>query len=136
MPVTLLLVLKLFHFSTNFFIIFSNVLLWIFLSLTKERENGIFVVIEKVKCAKYSFNLTYNQESAKTLSLKYIHFPFVVVLCVCLFVCLFVCFFAILKDHAPMPSLFFQLEETSLGIHLFFKTCLPISYHVSIWLNE
>ena len=133
MLVTLLLVLKLFHFSANFFIIFSNVLLWIFLSLTKERENGIFVVLEKVKCAKYSFNLTYNQESDKTLSLKYIHFPFVVVLCVCLFVCLF---FAILKDHAPMPSLFFQLEETSLGIHLFFKTCLPISYHVSIWLNK
>ena len=88
-----------------------------------------------MKCAKYSFNLTYNQESAKTLSLKYIHFPFVFVLCVCLFVWFFLfLFFAIFKDHAPIPSLFFQLEETSLGIHLFLNSCLPVSY--STWLND
>ena len=88
-----------------------------------------------MKCTKYSFNLTYNQESAKTLSFKYIHFPFVFVLCVCLFVCL-VFFFAIFKDHAPIPSLFFQLEETSLGIQLFLNSCLPISYRVSIWPHD
>ena len=51
-----------------------------------------------------------------------------------LFVCLFGFFFAIFKDHAPIPSLFFQLEETSLGIHLFFNSCLPVSY--STWLND
>ena len=85
-----------------------------------------------MKCTKYSFNLTYNQESAKTLSFKYIHFPFVFVLCICLFVCLFFFFsvFAIFKDHAPIPSLFFQ------GIHLFLNSCLSISYRVSIWPHD
>ena len=130
MLVTLLLVLKLFHFSANFFIIFSNVLLWIFLSLTKERENGIFVVIEKVKCAKYSFNLTYNQESDKTLSLKYIHFPFVVVLCVCLFVCLFVYFLQSLKIMRPCPVCFSSWRKHPWASIYFLKLVYP--FHTTL----
>ena len=88
-----------------------------------------------MKCAKYSFNLTYNQESAKLSLLN----TFTSLLCsfyafVCLFAWFF--FFAIFKDHAPIPSLFFQLEETSLGIQLFLNSCLPISYRVSIWPHD
>ena len=133
MFVTLLFVLKLFDFFANFYNF--CILLWIFVSLTKEKRNDIFVVIEKVKCAKYSFNLTYNQESAKLSLLN----TFTSLLCsfyafVCLFVWVF--FFAIFKDHAPIPSLFFHLEETSLGIHLFLNSCSPISYDVSIWPHD
>ena len=127
MLVTLLLVLKLLDFSANFFIIFSNVLLWIFLSLTKERENGIFVVIEKVKCAKYSFNLTYNQESDKTLSLKYIHFP---LWSFYAFVCLFVFFLQSLKIMRPCPVCFSSWRKHPWASIYFLKLVYP--FHTTL----
>ena len=127
MLVTLLLVLKLFHFSANFFIIFSNVLLWIFLSLTKERENGIFVVIEKVKCAKYSFNLTYNQESDKLslwntfTSLLWSFYAFV---------CLFVYFLQSLKIMRPCPVCFSSWRKHPWASIYFLKLVYP--FHTTL----